>query len=156
HVRDVDPGAGVPGEHHVAGDDGLLGDRGPAGQTEPSGKLALVAAGDPVGQPRVLGVLGDDAVEGADVLQGPAHQAGVVHAASVVGEDPDPGAGAGHQSQLGQLLAGQALGDGTDRVDVDVAGAPAQVQDGLGDLGGVADRGGVGHRQHGGEAAQGG
>ena len=143
----------MPGQHDVAGHDGLLRDGGPPRQAQPPGELTLVAAGDTVGQPRVLGVLGDDAVEGADILQGPAHDARVLHAAPVVGEDADPGAGAGHQTQLGQLLTGQPLGDRAHRVDVDEAGAPAQVQHGLGDLGGVADRRGVRHGQHGREAA---
>ena len=37
-------------------------------------------------------------------------------AVAVVGEDPHPGAGAGHQAELGELLAGEALGDGADRL----------------------------------------
>ncbi len=47
---------------------------------------ALVHLGA-LGQPRLLGVLGDDAVEGLHVLQGAAHDHGVVDALAVVGED---------------------------------------------------------------------
>ena len=73
HVADVQPRADVRGEQHVAGDDRLLGDRRPAAQAEHAGQLALVHLGA-LGQPRLLRVLGDDAVEGLDVLQRAAHQ----------------------------------------------------------------------------------
>jgi hypothetical protein len=61
--------------------------------------------------------------------------------------------GAVHQPELGELGALEALGHGADRHDVDEPGAPAEVEDPLGGLGGVGDRVGVGHREHGGEAA---
>ena len=51
------------------------------------GDDALVHLGA-LGEPRLLGVLGDDAVEGLHVLQGAAHDHGVVDALAVVGEDP--------------------------------------------------------------------
>ena len=78
HVADVQPGPDVPGEQHIAGDDRLLGGGRPAGEAEPRGAVALVHLGA-LGQPRLLRVLGDDTVEGLDVLEGPAHQ-GRLHA----------------------------------------------------------------------------
>ena len=95
----------VRGQQAVAGDDRLLGGGGPAGQPEPRGDLALVEL-RALGQPRLLGVLGDDPVECLDVLQGPPHQQRVGDAEAVVGEDADPGSGVGHGAELGQLLAG--------------------------------------------------
>jgi hypothetical protein len=74
-VADVQPAADVLGEQHVAGDDRLLGDGRPAGQAEPGADLALVHLGA-LGEPRLLGVLGDDAVERLHVLQRAAHQHG--------------------------------------------------------------------------------
>ena len=120
---------------------------------EPAGDLALVHL-RALGEPRLLGVLGDDAVEGLDVLQGAAHQQRVGDALAVVGEDPHPRGGVGHRAELGQLLAAQADGDRADRVDVAVAGLAAEAPDLLDDAGGVGDRVGVGHRVHGGEAAE--
>ena len=148
HVGDVHPRAGVPGEHHVAGDDDLLGDAGPAGQAEPPGQLALVAARGRAGERRVLGVLGDDAAERLDVLQCPAHDAGVVDALAVVGEHRDRGAGAVHQPELGELLATEAARHGTHGLHVHQAGLAAELPDAGGGLGGVGDRRGVGHGQH--------
>ena len=88
------------------------------------------------------------AVEGPDVLQRPAHQPGVGDAAPVVGEHPYAGAGPGHQAQLGQLGAGQALAHRADRDHLGGAVPPAQRGHVLGGLGGVGHRGGVGHGQH--------
>ena len=53
-------------------------------------------------------MLGDDAVEGLDVLQGPAHEDGVGDALAVIGEDPHSGGGGGHGTHVGQVLAGQS------------------------------------------------
>ena len=52
-------GARVAGQQRVAGDDGFLGGARPAGQPEPRGVGALVGDGAD-GQPRLLGVLGDE------------------------------------------------------------------------------------------------
>ena len=150
-VADVEAGADVGGQQAVAGDHCLLGHRRPAGQPEPARELALVHLGA-LGQPRLLGVLGDDAVERLDVLQRTAHQHRVVHALAVVGEHPHPSGRVGHRAELGELVAGQADGDGADGVDVAVAGLAAQAPDLLDHPGGVGDRVGVGHRVHGGEA----
>ena len=80
---------------------------------------------------------------------------GVVDALAVVGEHADPGPAAVHQPQLGELLAGQALGDRADRLDVDQTGGPPEVEDPLGGLGGVGDRAGVRHGEDRGEPAHG-
>ena len=100
------------------------------------------------GEPRILGVLGHDAVERPDVLQGPAHQSRVGDAVAVVGEHPDLGSGAGHQPQLGELRPGKPLAHRTDRDHLGRAGRPAQRGQMRGGLGGVGDRVGVGHGQH--------
>ena len=124
----------------------------PARPSRP-GELALVHL-RVLGEPGLLGVLRDHAVERLDVLQRPAHQHRVAHALAVVGEDPDPGRGVGHRPELGQSLAGQPDGDRADGVDVAVAGLAAQPPHLLDHAGGVGDRLGVGHRVHGGEPAQ--
>ena len=153
HVADVQPRADVRGEQAVAGDDRLLGDRRPAAQAEAAGELALVHL-RVLGQPRLLGVLGDDAVERLDVLQRATHQHRVGDALAVVGEDPDPGGGVGHRTELGEPLAAEPDGDRADREDVAVPGLAAQPPHLLDDTGGVGDRVGVGHRVHRGEAAE--
>ena len=119
-VADVQAAADVLGQQHVAGDDRLLGDRRPAGQAEPGGHLALVHL-RALGEPRLLGVLGDDPVERLHVFQGAAHQPRVGDAVAVVGEDPHVRRRGGHRAQLGELLAGQADGDRADRLHVDQA-----------------------------------
>ena len=152
-VADVQPGLGVRGQQDVAGDDRLLGDRRPAGQAQDPGQLALVHL-RALGQPGLLRVLRDHAVEGLHVLQRAPHQVRVGDALAVVGEDPHPGGGVGHRAELGQPLAGQAHGDRADREDVAVPGLAAQAPDLLDHTGGVGDRVGVGHGVHGGEAAE--
>ena len=154
-VADVQPGLGVRGQQDVAGDDRLLGDRRPAGQAQDPGQLALVHL-RALGQPGLLRVLRDDAVEGLHVLQRAPHQVRVGDALAVVGEDPHAGRGVGHRAELGQPLAGQAHGDRADREHVAVPGLAAQPPDLLDHAGGVGDRVGVGHGVHGGEAAEGG
>ena len=126
---------------------------GQPAQAEHAGQLALVHL-RALGQPRLLRVLGDDAVEGLDVLQRPAHQHRVGHAPAVVGEHPHPGRRVGHRAELGQPLPGQPDGDRADRPHVAVARLPAEPPDLLDHAGGVGDRVGVGHRVHGGEAAE--
>ena len=108
------------------------------------------------GELRVLGVLGDDPVEGPDVLQRPAHQPGVGHAVPVVGEHPDAGPPDRAISPSSASSApGQALAHRAHRHDLGVPVPPAQRRHVLGRLGGVGDRVGVGHGQHGGEPAAG-
>ncbi len=154
-VRDVDPRAGVPGEHHVPSHDGLLGDPWPAGQSEPAGQLTFVRARCAVGKPRILGMLRNDAVKSPDVFQRAPHQLCVVHARAVVGEHSDARPGPGHKTEFGQLMASAILGDRTDGVDVDVPRPLAQIVDALGGLGRIGHRRGVGHGKDRREASQG-
>ena len=140
-------GVDVGGEQAVARDDRLLRGGWPAGQAEPGGDLALVEL-RALGQPRLLSVLRDHAVERLDVLKRPPHQQRVGHAQAVVGEDPDAGGGVGHRAELGELLAVQADRDRADWPDVDVPGLVAEPPDLLHHAGRVGDRLGVGHRVH--------
>ncbi|MDF9802525.1 hypothetical protein M2436_001072 [Streptomyces sp. HB372] len=150
----MDAGVDVGGEEDVAGDDRLLGDGRPPAEPEFGGDDALVHLGA-LGEAGLLGVLGDDAVEGLHVLQGAAHDHRVVDALAVVGEDLHPGGGVVHRAELGELLALQADGDGAHGLHVAVAGLLAEPPDLLDDAGGVGDGEGVGHGVHGGEAADG-
>jgi hypothetical protein len=145
----------VPGEHHVARDDGLLRDAWPAGQSQPTGELALVAAGGRPGEVGVLGVLRDHPTEGTDVLQRTAHHPRVVHALAVVGEHPHLGPRACHQAELSELLSAEASGDRTDWLYVDEPSRPTEVEHPLRRFAGVGDRRGVRHRQHSSEPTEG-
>ena len=127
--------AGQPGQPELRRDDALV---------------RLRARGEPV----VLGVLGDHGVERRGVLQRPAHDDGVVHAAAVVGEHPHPGAGGGHRAELGHPLTREADGDGADRVHVDQPDLLAEAVHVLDDDGGVGHRVRVGHREDRGVAAE--
>ena len=152
-VADVQARPGLPGQRAVAGHDRLLGGGGPAREAQPRRHLPFVRLRAP-GEPVVLGVLGDHDVERRGVLQRPAHDQRIVHAAAVVGEHPHLRGRAGHRAELGHPLAAQADGDGADRVHVDepdLGTAAAHVQR---DDVGVDDRSGVGHREHGGEPAE--
>jgi hypothetical protein len=99
-------------------------------------------------------VLGDHPVKGLDVLQGAPHQQRIRDALAVVGEHPDPGSRIGHRTELGQLVALQSHGNRADRLDVGMAGFPAQPPDLLDHARRVGDRLGVRHRVHRGEAAE--
>lgn len=148
------PGVDVGREQYVAGDDRLLGDGGPAAETELGRDDALVHLGA-LGEAGLLGVLGDDTAERLHVLQGASHDHRVVDALAVVGEDLHSGGGVVHGSELGELLALQADGDGADGLHVAVAGLLAEPPDLLDDTRGVGDREGVGHGVNCGEAADG-
>src|SRR5665647_3118330 len=106
-------------QDHVASNDDLLGDTGPPWQAEATGQLALVAAGLVVCKFGVLCVLRHHSAEGPDVLQGAAHHPGVGNTPAVIGEDTHPCPRAGHQTKLGELLAGKSLGDSADRLYID-------------------------------------
>ena len=147
--------AHVLGQQDVAGDDGLLGHGRPAAQAQLGADGALVHLGA-LGQARVLGVLGDDAVEALDVLQGAAHEDRVGHAPPVVGEDAHAGGAVRHGAHLAQVLALEPRADGAHRVDVDPPGLAPQAQDLLDHPGAVLHGGGVGHGEHGGVTAHGG
>ena len=145
--------ADVLGQQHVAGDDRLLGDGGPAGQPELGRDGALVHL-RALGEPRILGVLGDDAVERLHVLQRPAHDERIPDAEAVVAEDAHAGARVGHRAQLGEALALLPDRDRADRLHRDEAGRLAERELLLDDTGGVGDRRGVRHREDGRVAAR--
>ena len=153
-VADVDAGADVLGEQDVPGDDRLLGHRGPPPEPELGGDDALVHLGA-LGQPRFLRVLGDDPAEGLHVLQGPAHDHGVVDALAVVGEHGDAGGRLVHGAELGELPALQADGDRADGLHVAVAVLLPEPVDLLDHAGGVGDGEGVRHGEDGRVAAGG-
>ncbi len=147
------PGARVAGQQSVTGHDRLLGSARPPGQPESGGGRPLVRDGAD-GQPRFLGVLGDQHTEPGGVFQCAAHDQRVVDAFAVVGEHPHLGGSGGHHAHLGELLAGQSDGDRADRVHVDQADLLPAVPDVVGDHRAVGDRCGVGHREHRGEPAE--
>ena len=122
-VADVQARADVLGEQHVAGDDRLLGDRRPAAQPEHAGQRALVHL-RVLGEPRLLRVLRDDAVERLDVLERAAHQHGVVHALAVVAEHPHPG-GASRPWRRARRAARRSSPTVTAPTGCDVARSPA-------------------------------
>ena len=107
------------------------------------------------GQPRLLGVLGDDAVERLDVLQRPAHQRAGRATQCPSSENTRTRAA---ESAIAPSSASrsprQADGHRADRDDVDQPGLAAQPPHLLDDAGGVGDRVGVGHRVHRGEPAE--
>src|SRR6187551_529992 len=70
-MADVQPGAGELGDLYVPCDYASLGGRWPSRKSQLSGDFALMTAGAGTGKLRVLRVLGDDAIKGADVLQRP-------------------------------------------------------------------------------------
>lgn len=116
----------------VAGDDGFLGGPWPSGQAQPGGGGSLVGDGAD-GQPRLLGVLGDEHAQPGGVLEGAAHHQRIVHADAVVGEHPHLRGPGGHHAHLGELLAGQPDGDGAHRVHVHQADLLAPMPDVVGD-----------------------
>ncbi|GMA92506.1 hypothetical protein GCM10025869_30350 [Homoserinibacter gongjuensis] len=151
-MADVQAGAHGIREQHVARDDRLLGDRGPARQSELRAERALVHLGV-LGQAGVLRVLGDDAVEGRDVLEGAPHEQRVMHALAVVAEDAHRGTGVRHGADLGEPLAREPHGDGADRAHRGVTVLRTERGDLLDDARGIGHRGGVGHGVHSREAA---
>ena len=151
-VTHVQARADVLGEQDVAGDDRLFGDGGPTGQAELAGQRRLVHL-SALGEGRILAVLGDHTAEALDILEGAAHEDGIGHALAVVGEDADLRARAGHRAERGELLAFQALGDGTDGTHLDPVGLFAQAQHLVNDGGRVLCGRRVGHRVDGRVAA---
>ena len=141
----MDPAADVLGQQAVARHDRLLGDGRPPAQPELGGDVALVHLGS-LGEAGILGVLGDDPVEGLDVLQRAAHEDRVPDAPAVVGEEADLRARVRHGSELGQVPAFQALGDGADGAHVAVSCELPQVLDLFDHAGRILDGGRVGHR----------
>ena len=97
-------------------------------------------------------MLHDGEIERARVLHRATHQLGVHHRLAVVGD--------GHAASLlelphlGQLLAGEPLGDGADRVDPHHPRLACAVDDQLGHRAAVVGRRGVRHRADGREPAR--
>ena len=87
---------------------------GQPAHAEDAGHRALVHLGV-LGEPRLLGVLGDHPVERLDVLERSAHQHRVRDAVAVVGEDPHLGHRVGHGAELGEPFARQPGGHRADR-----------------------------------------
>ena len=112
---------------------------GPAGESEFGGQRPFVHLGA-FGEPRLLGVLGDDAVERRDVFERPTHEQGVVHALAVVAEHPHGGARAGHRADLGEVLPRESDRHGTDGAHRHVAVLVAERGDLFDDSRGVGDR----------------
>ena len=98
-VLEVHPGAGEAGQGDVAQHHQLLGLGGLAGDAEaarPRPFVHVPARGERV----VLAVLGQGDAEAGGVLERPAHQAGVLHAVAVVGEEAHAEGGhLGHRRQ---------------------------------------------------------
>ena len=151
-MADVQPRADVVGEQDVAGDDRFLRDRGPTAQTELPGQIPFVHLGA-LGQARFLGVLGDDAIEGLDVLQGATHEQRIGDAVTIVAEDAHVGSGISHRAQLGQTLTRQPDGHRSHGADIGVSRLLTEAPDLLDHAGGVGHGIGVRHRVHRGEAA---
>ena len=81
-----------------------LGGTWPAGQTQPGRGRAFVGKRTD-GQPRLLGVLGDEDVEALGVFEGAAHRQRVVDAFAVVAEHLHLGRTRSHHAHLGELFA---------------------------------------------------
>lgn len=149
-VGDVVADAGGRGQADVALGHDFLGRGRDAGQAEAGGGDAAVHDAL-AGERLVLAMLDEERVEHGRVLHGPQADAGLGDAVAVVGDGDR--AGAEHQADLGEFLAGAGLGDRADGVDL--AGGGAGLAADEFDLGvGVEGRDGVGHAGDGGEAAR--
>ncbi|MNV50811.1 hypothetical protein D3C71_1428380 [compost metagenome] len=113
---------------------GRLGD---ARQTEEAGHGTLMGQAA-VGQVAVLGMEHHGQVERGGVFQGPGQGTVVGDFLQTIAERHATGVAQGYQ--LGQLLAFQAFGQGTDRVDLAVAGLAGTVEDQFGHGRGVQHR----------------
>ena len=142
----------IPGEQHIAGDDGFLCCPWPAAQPELAGYLALVGAGA-LGEQRVLAVLGEQHVLACRVLECAPHNLRIGHALAVIREHGDVGEAVLHQPELGECGALEPLGDGADGVDIYEPVLFALEVDRLGDNRVIIHRLCVGHGHDRGEAA---
>ncbi len=150
----VEMGAGLLGQHGVTHDDQLLGDGGAALQPQLAGDAALVD-GAAVHHGGVLAVAQHRDMQTAGTDEGVAHQIGVVHIHTVVGDGD--GAGCRQRFGIGQLAAVQSHGDCADGVDVDAAALSFRLFDDVAyGLGAINDGLGVGHAGQTGHTAPGG
>ena len=146
------PGSNVLSEQHVARDDRLLSDGRPTGKPEFAAEGAFVHLGA-LGEPRLLGVLRDDALKRFHVLEGTAHEQGIPDARAVIRKHPHPGATLGHRTNFGELAATEANRDGADGSNRDVARCVAECLHLFDDPSRVGDGRGVRHGVHGGKSA---
>ena len=146
----MDPGPGEFGHQDVPGDDHLLAGRGPAAQAQGRAPVAFVH--DAIRDQRViLAMIHDRQLEHPGIFTGPAHQLVVLDTVAVIGDGHHAGLIKGTDG--GQLLAGDALGDGTGDEDVDQAILAGAFMD-EGDRAGIINgRAGVGHADDGSETA---
>ncbi len=138
-------------EQNVPSDERLLGHRGPARETQFRAEGALVHL-SAFGESRILRVLGDDAAERRDVLEGTTHEQGIRHALAVVAEDPHRGPTLCHGPDLAQPLTREPYRDGANGANGHVAVLLPQRGDLLDDARGVGHWRGVGHGVHRGKA----
>ena len=149
-MLDVDASAREAGQLQVAGDTDFLAARGDAGQTESVGAGTLVhrAAAAQLGN---FAMAGHEKVEVPGVFQGAAEKVGVGHRVAVIGDHDRPLLL--HVGDVGQLLAGTALGDtagSPDRHGRLLAGQGADVAD---EPAAIDRRVGIGHGDDAGKAA---
>ena len=111
-MRDVQPPSGQASQRQVPGHHHGLGLPRDSGQPEERRIVALVHLPS-LRQSGVLGVLADHDLERLGILKRQPHDARGLHAVVIVGEQADPGFG--HLGDVGECLAGQALGDGSGR-----------------------------------------
>ena len=150
-VQEVHWGAGELSQGHVARHHHRFRLGRDAGDAEAARPVTFVHVAA-FGQVDVLTVLGEGDAEGRGVLEGPAHEPGVLDAGAVVSEQAH--AEGRHLGKGRQLPSGPGLGDGSRHPDV-AAGSGGEVEH-LPDGGGRVDGGlGVGHGHDGGEASEG-
>jgi hypothetical protein len=123
------------------------------GETKPGGNLAIVGDTAP-GKVRILRLQPDRKAEGGGVLHGAQQHLGVDH--GDVGLAEGDAAGLGQFRHLGQALAGQANGQGADRVNIGELGQPRPVTQHLDEAWFVERRIGIGRAGQGRDATGGG
>ncbi len=139
-------------EEEIACDHEFLGDGGETGEAEFDGGGAGVHG--PAGKRWFFAVLGEDAAEHFDVLEGFEHDGGGSDADAIIGEAD--GTGGVHEGHLGEFLPLAALGDGADGKNIAKCGGLGAGMDEA-DLGVIIESGrSVGHAADGGEATRGG
>ncbi|MNZ81531.1 hypothetical protein D3C78_1002020 [compost metagenome] len=152
-LAEVGAHAALLHQQQVAGQGHGFGGFRNAGQAQEAGGRAFVGQAA-FGQGCVLGVEDHGQVEGGGVFQRAALHAVAGEGGQAVAEGHAADVAQGHQ--LGQLLAGQALGQGADGEDLGVAGFLGTVEDQLGHRRGVQHRTGQGRAAEAGDAAAGG
>src|SRR5688500_11484477 len=114
-----------------------------------------MAAGSGTRELLILGMLGDDPVKCAHVLQRSSHQTGVRDAATIVGKHSHSSTGPSHKPELGQLNSVQTLAYRADWHYLGMTVTCAKRCNMLGGFRGVRHWSGIGNRQYRGESAAG-